>query len=183
MIYKLFIPVFRTIFSLFYDKRYLRGYFFEKKKMGWYWAFMGLPSRLWGANRNIPWPVNPRTLVSNKLNIQFDVNNINVFQTPGCYWQNHDGKITIGQGTYIAPNVGIITTNHDIIDPSKHVKGKDVTIGENCWIGMNAVILPGVTLGNHTTVGAGAVVTHSFPEGHCVIAGNPAKIIKVIKPL
>jgi acetyltransferase-like isoleucine patch superfamily enzyme len=42
---------------------------------------------------------------------------------------------------------------------------------------MNAVILPGVTLGDHTIVGAGSVVTHSFPEGHCTIAGNPAKKI------
>jgi acetyltransferase-like isoleucine patch superfamily enzyme len=43
---------------------------------------------------------------------------------------------------------------------------------------MNAVILPGVTLGDHTIVGAGSVVTKSFENGNCVIAGNPAKIIK-----
>lgn len=51
-------------------------------------------------------------------------------------------------------------------------------IGRNCWIGMNAVILPGVKLGDYTIVGAGAVVTHSFPEGYCVIGGVPAKKIK-----
>ena len=43
---------------------------------------------------------------------------------------------------------------------------------------MNSVILPGVTLGEHTVVGAGSVVTKSFPDGHCVIAGNPAIIIR-----
>lgn len=55
--------------------------------------------------------------------------------------------------------------------------GKPITIGDNCWIGMNAVVLTGVELGDYTTVGAGAVVTHSFP-GHCVIAGNPARVIR-----
>ncbi|MCK9571130.1 hypothetical protein M0R72_19430 [Candidatus Pacearchaeota archaeon] len=45
---------------------------------------------------------------------------------------------------------------------------------------MNAVILPGVRLGPHTVVGAGAIVTHSYPGGHCVIAGNPAKVIRKV---
>lgn len=45
---------------------------------------------------------------------------------------------------------------------------------------MNAVILPGVILGNNTTVGAGSIVTHSFPNGNCVIAGNPARLIRTL---
>ncbi|MBS7109518.1 MAG: hypothetical protein KH076_09760 [Streptococcus sp.] len=45
---------------------------------------------------------------------------------------------------------------------------------------MNSVILPGVILGDHTIVGAGAVVTHSFPDGYCIIGGNPARIIKAL---
>lgn len=73
--------------------------------------------------------------------------------------------------------MGIITQNHDPQNPNKHLPAKEVVIGDNCWIGMNAVILPGVHLGDHITVDAGAVVTHSF-EGNCVIAGNPARIIK-----
>jgi len=50
-------------------------------------------------------------------------------------------------------------------------------LGERCWIGMNSIILPGVRLGDGTIVGAGSVVTHSFPGGQVMIAGNPAKII------
>jgi acetyltransferase-like isoleucine patch superfamily enzyme len=57
---------------------------------------------------------------------------------------------------------------------------KDVTIEDDCWIGRNVTILPGVTLGPHTIVGAGAVVTSSFPEGWCVIGGVPARKIKEI---
>ena len=54
-----------------------------------------------------------------------------------------------------------------------------MTIGDNVWIGGNAVILPGVTLGDNVVVGAGAVVTKSFPS-NVAIAGNPAKVIKEI---
>ena len=55
--------------------------------------------------------------------------------------------------------------------------GKPVTIGDNCWIGGSATIVPGVTLGNNVVVAAGAVVTKSFGD-NVVIGGNPAKIIK-----
>ena len=54
-------------------------------------------------------------------------------------------------------------------------------LGKECWIGSNAVILPGVRLGEHTVVGAGAVVTKSFEEGWCVIGGVPARKIKDIE--
>ena len=57
---------------------------------------------------------------------------------------------------------------------------EDIVLGEQCWIGMNSVILPGVKLGIHTIVGAGSVVTKSFEDGFCIIAGNPAKIIRKI---
>ncbi|WP_368253629.1 DapH/DapD/GlmU-related protein, partial [Clostridium paraputrificum] len=55
--------------------------------------------------------------------------------------------------------------------------GKPITIGDNCWIGGSATIVPGVTLGNNVVVAAGAVVTKSFGD-NVVIGGNPAKIIK-----
>lgn len=58
--------------------------------------------------------------------------------------------------------------------------GKKVVIGDKSWIGMNSLILPGVILGSNTIVGGGSVVTKSFPQGHCVIAGNPAKLLKVV---
>lgn len=113
-------------------------------------------------------------------NIDFHPDDLNNFQSFGIYYQAI-GRITIGKGSYIAPNVGLITANHDITNLDLHTEPKPIVLGEKCWIGMNSVVLPGVILGDHTIVGAGSVVTKSFPEGNCVIAGNPAKIIKEIK--
>ena len=175
---KIFRAILRCFFSIFYERKYLRGYYFDTKRIGWYWSLRGIKSRIIGPNGTIPWPVNPNTIISNPRNIDFDINDLHIFQTPGCYWQNHDGIIKVGRRCSVAPNVGIITTNHDTSDLSKHVKGKDIVIGDDCWIGMNSMILPGVVLGDHTVVGAGSVVTHSFPEGHCVIVGNPARLLK-----
>lgn len=128
-------------------------------------------------NLHVPWPCSSRIQVVGPENISFHPDDLNNFQTFGVYYQGID-KIVIGHGTYIAPNVGLITANHDLTDPNRHSKSRPVVLGEKCWIGMNAVILPGVTLGDHTVVGAGSIVTKSFPEGHCVVAGNPAKVIK-----
>ena len=95
-------------------------------------------------------------------------------------FQNLDACIHIGRGSYIAPNVGIITSNHRIDSLDEHESGQDVILGERCWIGMNAVILPGVVLGPGTVVAAGSVVTKSFPEGHSVIGGVPATLLKIV---
>jgi len=175
-----------NIFSVFlYERKYIKGKFFKSKyggilAPGWGWIYTDAMARIFlGINKGIPFPVSPRMTISGHSNLFFHIDDINNFQGIGCYYQSFgDGKIIIGKGTWIASNVGLITTNHDIIDPDKHVKSKDIILGEKCWIGMNSVILPGVILGPHTTVGAGSIVTKSFEDGYCVIAGNPAKLIK-----
>lgn len=180
------IYVFVNIMSLFfYDRKYLRGKYFQSKCFGifapgWKWALIDVRARIFlGVNMNIPFPISPLIRVLGYSNIVFDVDDIDNFQGYGNYFQAFGtGKIIIGKGSFIAPNVGIITTNHDIYNPDLHTESKDVIIGEKCWIGMNSVILPGVVLGDHTTVGAGSVVTKSFKEGNCLIAGNPARKIK-----
>lgn len=179
---RMLILILRAIFKAFYDGKFLHGFYFDEKKIGWYWAYKGLHNRVFDINaRKVPWPINPRTIVSGAKNIHFELNSINVFQTPGCYWQAHDAQIYIGSECYVGPNVGVITTNHSTKNPSHTEQGKPVSIGDYCWVGMNAIILPGVSLGSHTTVGAGSVVTKSFPDGNCIIAGNPAKVIKILE--
>lgn len=127
-------------------------------------------------NAAVKWAVHHTSVVIHPEKIK---RGINVYpgDSPGNYIQATNG-IEIGDNTNLGPNVGIISANHDLFDNSKHSTTRPIKIGKNCWVGMNAVILPEVELGDFTIVGANAVVTDSFPEGYCVIAGNPAKVVK-----
>lgn len=177
-----------NVFAIFlYDRKYITGRYFEGVGIhkytapGWKWVVQdGFARILLRSNSLVPWPVGYKNTVTHPENIIFSTDDLNIFHTYGVYFQAIDAKIYIGKGTWIAPNVGLITANHNIYDLEKHTPGKDIVLGEACWIGMNSVILPGVHLGNNTIVGAGSVVTKSFIEGNCVIAGNPARIIKKI---
>lgn len=91
-------------------------------------------------------------------------------------------KVTIGDNVQIAPNVAIYTAGHPVHPDSRnsgYEYGIDVTIGNNVWIGGNAVIMPGVTIGDNAVIGAGSVVTKDIPAG-VIAAGNPCKVIRAI---
>lgn len=130
-------------------------------------------------NKRIYWPLHPTSEVTHPQNIFVGINT-NPGTRPGCYLQGNGG-IYIGNYCHFASNIGIISANHDLYDQTKH-DCKPVILCDYCWVGQNSMILPGVTLGSRTIVGAGSVVTHSFPDGFCVIAGNPAKLIKKLDP-
>lgn len=101
-------------------------------------------------------------------------------QRSGCYIQGR-GKVYIGDYVDIASNVVVISGNHDLYNQDEGVY-KETVIGDYCWVASNVSILAGVVLGQRTIVGAGSVVTKSFPDGNCVLAGNPARIIKQLEP-
>lgn len=95
--------------------------------------------------------------------------------------ENDDCEITIGDNTIIGPNTTIVGRNHGFRRKDKLIKDqpfedKGVVIGSDVWIGANAVVLPGVTIGDGAVVGAGSIVTHDVAK-HEVWAGNPAKKI------
>lgn len=174
------LPIIRWFFSLFFDPAVMRGLYFDHAFVG----YRGLASAFWrqkvlGFNRSSPWPIAANSRVSNYARLHMHPDDlIRNLASPGCYYQNFDADIHIGRGSYVAPNVGIINSNHVPGELASHTAGKEVVIGEQCWIGMNAVILPGVELGPRTTVGAGSVVTRSFLEGNCIIAGSSARVIR-----
>ena len=92
------------------------------------------------------------------------------------------GKVVIGDNVQIAPNVSIYTAGHPIHPDSRnsgYEYGIPITIGDNVWIGGNAVILPGVTIGSGVVIGAGSVVAKSIPD-NVIAAGNPCRVIREI---
>lgn len=94
-------------------------------------------------------------------------------------------SITIGKNATIGANCKIIDNDFHPLDPEQrrlglnkeYAKRSPITIGDNCFIGMNSIILKGTVIGDNVVVGAGSVVHGSFPS-NCIIAGNPARIIK-----
>ena len=93
------------------------------------------------------------------------------------------GDITIGEDVLMGPDVVMMATSHEFkrtdlpINQQGAKEEEPIHIGNDCWIGTRCVILPGVSLGNHCIVAAGAVVTRSFTDG-CILGGVPARVIK-----
>lgn len=92
-----------------------------------------------------------------------------------------DWGVTLKKGTKVGKYTSFVTQNWKRNIEKKCFEGitsiKEIVVGENCWIGEKSIILPGVEIGNFTTVGGGAVVTKSVPP-NCLVAGNPAVIKK-----
>lgn len=102
------------------------------------------------------------------------------------FYMNHNcvildcAKVTFGKNVFVAPNCGFYTAGHplDVEQRNKSMEfAKPITVGDNVWIGGNVVVLPGVTIGNNTVIGAGSVVTKDIPS-NVVAVGNPCRVIK-----
>ena len=93
-----------------------------------------------------------------------------------------DTHIYVGDNTMFGPNVTVCTAGHPIL-PELREQGYQfnatVHIGRNCWIGAGAILLPGVTVGDNTVIGAGSVVTRDIPA-NVVAVGNPCRVLRQI---
>ena len=92
------------------------------------------------------------------------------------------GKVTFGNNVFIGPNCGFYTPQHPI-DSESRIQGFEyafpIKVGNNVWFGGNVVVLPGVTIGDNSIIGAGSIVTKNIPT-NVIAAGNPCKIIREI---
>jgi maltose O-acetyltransferase len=90
--------------------------------------------------------------------------------------------VTIGSNVFIAPNVQLYTATHPLDAELRKTleNALPITIGDDCWIGGNSVICPGVTIGVGCVIGAGSVVTRDIPD-HSLAVGNPARVIRNLK--
>lgn len=141
-----------------------------------YWGYIKF--RLLGyCNSGTYYPIHKNCTLSNPRKIYVGINSS--IGRPGCYIQGA-GTIHIGNYVRFAQGVGILSSNHDLYDQNINNLAP-IYIGDYSWLGMNSIITAGVTLGPRTIVAAGAVVTKSFPDGFCVLAGVPAKPVKFLE--
>ena len=91
-------------------------------------------------------------------------------------------KVTFGDNVFVAPNCGFYTAGH-ALDAEQRIQGLEyaypITIGNNVWIGAQVCVLPGVTIGDNTIIGAGSVVTKSIPA-NVLAVGNPCRVVRQI---
>lgn len=101
----------------------------------------------------------------------------------GEIFMDTQAQITIGKDTFMGHGVKILTGSHDYTkfgeERQRTLIPKPVIIGRGVWIASFAIILPGVTIGDYSVIGAGSVVTHNIPP-YVLAAGNPCRIIKKI---
>ena len=100
------------------------------------------------------------------------------------FYANHnlvilDGaKVEFGDNVFVGPNCGFYTAGHPIDIKSRNEGieyAKPIKVGNNVWFGGNVSVMPGVTIGDNVTIGAGSVVTKDIPS-NCVAYGNPCKV-------
>jgi acetyltransferase-like isoleucine patch superfamily enzyme len=128
-----------------------------------------------GINRSVPWPVHWTSQVKAWKNIEIGD------ELPGIAMGNYiDGRngIIIKENVWIGPKVSMISQNHDNHNYTGYLNDQPIKIARDSLLATGCIILPGVELGPHTIVAAGAVVTKSFPDGNQIVGGNPALVIK-----
>ena len=149
-------------------------------------------------NNTRPSKVEDRNAILNQLipNLGNNCTILSPFITDyGCYCSigrdtfiNHNaylmdgGGITIGHHCFIGPNCGMYTAIHPMLAKERNQgleKALPIVIGDNCWIGADVTILPGVTIGSNTIIGAKSVVTKDIPD-HVLALGNPCRVIRPI---
>lgn len=155
------------IIKLFYGGWCEGGWYHVKTFLIW--------QKIFRINGEVPWYVHPSSHVSNWDKIKMK-EKCHPGISIGNYIQAGNG-IVLGRRLLIGPNVGLISANHSRDRRSGWDKAPPIRIGDNVWIGMNSVILPGVKIGKNVVIGANSIVTKDIPDD-CTVAGRPCEVIK-----
>lgn len=156
--------------------------FFYKKAKGigiLYLLYFFFHQKILRKNGSVKWPVYRTSRVLHHKKIKTG-NRTAPGMNGGCYIQAKNG-IEIGHNLRLGPNVGLISANHDPNDYDQWVKSKPIRIGDNVWIGMGAVVLPGVQIGDNVIIAANSVVTKDIPS-NVIAGGTPCKVLKTKPP-
>jgi acetyltransferase-like isoleucine patch superfamily enzyme len=126
--------------------------------------------------------IRPMVTIVGTQNVEIG-NNVTLRPFTSIYADNdQDCKVIIGDDVLMGPNIYMTVSNHNFMDRDLKIAEqghtfKSIRICDGAWIGYGVIILPGVTIGCHSVVAAGAVVTKDVPD-YCVAAGVPAKVIR-----
>lgn len=144
-----------------------------------YLLYFLFPQKVLRINGFVPWPVHFTSRVMFRKRIKTG-NRCFPGINSGCYIQGRGG-IEIGNNLRMGPNTGLISANHDIDNYDKWIDKGPIKIGNNVWIGMNSVILPGVNIGDNVVIAANSVVNKNI-DSNTIVGGAPAKKIKLKNP-
>ena len=137
------------------------------------------PQKILRINGRVPWPVHftSRVLYHNHIQVK---NRSAPGSSAHCYVQGRNG-IIIGNNFRMGPGVGLISANHDLNDYDRWPKENPINVGDNVWIGMNSVVLPGAKIGDNVVIAANSVVTKDLPS-NTIAAGNPCRVVREKEP-
>ena len=140
-----------------------------------YQLYTFFPQKILRINGMVPWPVHFTSRVLWHDNIT--IGNCCAPGLSSCCYIQARNQIIIGNNFRMGPGSGLISSNHCDNDYDQHTVDPPIVIGDNVWLGMNVVILPGVNIGNNVVIAANSVVTENI--GSNIIAGGaPCKILK-----
>jgi len=170
--------IFGGIINFFYPHYFRPKYGYQK----YYLLFFHylIPQKIFRLNPSVKWPVHFTSKVICPENIKKGI-----LCDPGDNLNNYiqaKNGIQFGNNIELGPSVNIISSNHSPENLNEHLIGNPIVIGDNVWIGSNAVILPEVHIGNNVIIGAGSVVSKNIPS-NSIAVGNPCKVIKPKEPL
>ncbi len=137
------------------------------------------PQKLLGINLLAKWPVHRTSRVLSPHKVKLGVNSAPGL-SPNGYIQAKNG-IIIGDNFRMGPNVGLISANHNLDNYDIWDNEKPIEIGNNVWIGMGAVVMPGIKIGDNVVIGANSVVNRDIPD-NSIAAGIPCRVVRKKPP-